>query len=594
MKVKLSVFLAEYLVKKGITDTFMVTGGGAMHLDDALGHNPDMHITFNHHEQACAIAAEGYARASGKLPLVCVTSGPGGTNAITGLIGAWLDSVPMLVISGQVKRETTIVHSDVKLRQLGDQEFNIVDMVKPATKFAVYVDDPNMIKYYLDKAIYLATSGRFGPCWIDIPLDVQGAVIDTDELVEFSPDELEKEYPEYSGQDFDAFISHLKTAKRPLIYAGEGIRFSKSKDLLLKFAEKYNIPVVTCWNALDMFPGNHPLFAGLPGTVGTRGGNFNVQNCDFLMVLGCRLNIRQISYNWQCFAKNAYIAMVDIDKNEMYKKTIKIDLPIHADVHEFLEYVLHNAELDLDFSNWAKRCHDLVIKYTPVLPEYSKNNKPLNPYYFMGELFKKFSKDEIVVMGNGAAAVITQQCAVTKENTILFTNSGCASMGYGFPAAIGAAQAFNGHRVVCIDGDGSFQMNLQEMQTVIFNQWDLKIIYLNNNGYSSIKQTQTNLFKPPFIGIGNGYGLSMPDMSKVAVAYGFPYVKVDSIDTIGLIDEAFAKKGPAFIEVVADENQFFSPKLSSKVLPDGKMVSPEIDDMFPFLSKEEYDSNKIK
>ena len=592
MKIKLSYFLADYLVKEGITDTFMVTGGGAMHLDDALGHHPNMNVTFNHHEQACAIAAEGYARASGKLPLVCVTSGPGGTNAITGLIGAWLDSVPMLVISGQVKRETTIVHSDVELRQLGDQEFNIVDMVKPATKFAVYVDDPNYIKYYLDKAIYLATSGRFGPCWIDIPLDVQGAIIETDELVEFDKSELTPEYQKYNGESYDQFAEKLRNAKKPVIYAGEGIRFSKSKNLLKQFAERYNIPVVTCWNARDMFSSEHRLYAGLPGTVGTRGGNFNVQNSDMLIVLGCRLNIRQISYNWQSFAKNAYIAMVDIDKNEMRKKTIKVDLPIHADVHEFLEYVLTKDE-GLDFSNWAKYCHDLEKKYSPVLPEYSKNNKPLNPYYFMGQLFDYFDDDEVITMGNGAAAVITQQCAKTKNNTILFTNSGCASMGYGFPAAIGAAVAFPGHRVICIDGDGSFQMNLQEMQTVIFNKYNMKIIYLNNNGYSSIKQTQTNLFKPPFIGIGNGYGLTMPDMSKLAPAYGFPYYKIDSIDSIDkVLKEALALQGPVFIEVVVDENQIFSPKLSSKVLPDGKMVSPDIDDMYPFLDKEEYERNK--
>ena len=593
MKVKLSNFLADYLVSKGITDTFMVTGGGAMHLDDALGHQKDMHITFNHHEQACAIAAEGYARASGKLPLVCVTSGPGGTNAITGLIGAWLDSVQMLVISGQVKRETTIVHSDVKLRQLGDQEFNIVDMVKPATKFAVYVDDPYLIKYYLDKAIYLATTGRFGPCWIDIPLDVQAAIIDTDELKEFDPKECEPEYPPYVGQGYAELVEQLKKAKRPVIYAGEGIRFARCKDLLIKFAEKYNIPVVTCWNARDLLYDEHPLFAGMPGTVGTRGGNFNVQNSDLLIVLGCRLNIRQISYNWASFAKNSYIAMVDIDKNEMKKKTIKVNLPIHADVREFLEFALKDDKNHFDFASWAKHCHETNKKYSPVLPEYSKNNKPLNPYFFFGEMFKYFDDDELITMGNGSACVITQQCAYTKKNQVLFSNSGCASMGYGFPAAIGACEAFKGHRVICVDGDGSFQMNLQEMQTVIFNNYNMKIIYLNNNGYSSIKQTQTNLFKPPFIGIGDGYGLTMPDMSKVAPAYGFPYYKIDSIDSIEPnLKKALASKGPAFIEVIVDEKQFFAPKLSSKVLPDGKMVSPEIDDMYPFLSKEEYERNK--
>ena len=287
--------------------------------------------------------------------------------------------------------------------------------------------------------------------------------------------------------------------------------------------------------------------------------------------------------------------MVDIDENEMKKKTIKVDLPIHADVHEFLEYALKDNKPSLDFASWAKRCHELDLKYSPVLPEYSVNNKPLNPYYFLGKVFDYFNDDEIITLGNGAAAVITQQCAHVKKDMIMFSNSGCASMGYGFPAAIGALEAFKGHRVICIDGDGSFQMNIQEMQTVIFNQYDLKIIYLNNNGYSSIKQTQTNLFKPPFIGIGAGYGLSMPDMSKVAPAYGFAYFKIDSIDSIDSeMKKALSTKGPVFIEAVVDDKQFFAPKLSSKVLPDGKMVSPDIDDMYPFLSKEEYESNKVK
>ena len=594
MKIKLSDYLVNFLVENNITDTFMVTGGGAMHLDDSLGHHPGMHVTFNHHEQACAIAAEGYARASGRLPLVCVTSGPGGTNAITGLIGAWLDSVPMLIISGQVKRETTLVHSNVKLRQLGDQELNIVDMVNPVTKFAVFVDDPNLIKYYLQKAIFLATSGRFGPCWLDIPLDVQSSIIETNELIDFNPMELQPECSHYDGRFYDDFINKLSNSKRPVIYAGEGIRFSQSKLLLKQFAEKYNIPVVVSWNAHDMFYNAHPLYAGRPGTVGTRGGNFNVQNSDFLIVLGCRLNIRQISYNWENFAKNSYIVMVDIDENEMKKKTIKVDMPIHADVREFLVYALNDSTHQLNYSDWAEKCHQLDLKYPPVLPDY-KNNKPLNPYYFLKKIFDYFEDDELITLGNGSAGVITQQCAVLKEKMTMFTNSGCASMGYGFPAAIGVAEAFKGRRVICIDGDGSFQMNIQEMQTVAFNQYDLKVIYINNNGYSSIKQTQTNLFNKQFVGIGGGYGLTMPNIGKIAKAYGFSFFRIDSVDSIDAnMKLALSEKGPVLIEAVVDEEQFFAPKLSSKVLPNGKMVSSEIDDMYPFLSKEEYESNKIK
>lgn len=593
MKIKLSDFVVDYLVSKGITDTFLIPGGGAMHLDDSLGKNKQMHLIFNHHEQGCALAAEGYTRLSNKLALVCVTSGPGGTNAITGVMGCWVDSVPMIVISGQVKRETTVVHSDVKLRQLGDQEINITDIVKPITKFSVFVDDPYLIQYYLDKALYLATTGRMGPVWIDIPLDVQAEVIDTSKLKKFHNSEMKKEYNHYKGEYFKEIINRIKNSKRPIIYAGEGIKFSNSRKELIKFAEKYDIPIVTCWNAHDLIPDSHPLYAGRPGTVGTRGGNFNVQNSDLLIILGCRINIRQISYSWDSFAKNAFKIMVDVDKNEMKKKTFKVDIPIHTDVNEFLNYFLKKDKNSYNHKKWVIYAKEINNKYYPVLDSYSLTCKPLNPYYFLSEFTKKLNKNEIMITGNGAAAVITQQVAIIKENTRLFTNSGSATMGYAVPASIGAAVSLKGQRVICIDGDGSLQMNIQELQTIIFNKLNIKIVYLNNNGYSSMKQTQTNLFNKRFVGIGGGVGLSMPNMEKISKAYGFGYFKVDSITSMNKIKKALNTKGPVFIEVIVDENQFFAPKLSSKVLPNGKIVSPEIDDMYPFLSTSEYKKNKL-
>lgn len=595
MKIRLSDFLVEHLLKKGISDTFMITGGGAMHIDDALGHHDKMNKIFNHNEQACTLAAEGYTRVHNKLCLVSVTTGPGGTNAISGVYGAWTDSIPMLVVSGQVKRETSLPHANVKLRQLGDQEVDIVSLVKPVTKFAVYVDDPNLIQYYLDKAIYLATTGRPGPVWIDIPVDVQGAIIDTTKLKKFEPKkDVKPEYPLYNGLHFKDIINRIKKAKRPVICAGDGIHVSNSEKLLIKFAEKYDIPITTPWGSHDLIWDDHKLYGGRPGMMGNRAGNFNVQNADLLLILGYRCGIRQISYNYQCFAKNAYKVMVDIDKNEMYKRTLKIDMPIHADVHEFLEYFIKNDKNSYSHSDWVKHAHSLNKKYHAALPEYYKHNKPLNPYVFFDKFFHYLNKDDVVVTGNGSAAFMSQQVAYIKKGLRYFTNSGSAAMGYGFPAAIGAAVAQKGGRVICIDGDGSFQMNLQELQTAVYSNFNIKILYINNNGYSSIMQTQTNLFKPPLFGVGFGSkGLSFPNMSKVVTAYGIPYYKIDSINNIVSIKDYINKKGLAFIEVVVDPKQFFAPKLASKKLPNGKMISPELDDMSPFLSRNEYKKNKL-
>lgn len=599
MKIKLANYIANFLVQKGITDVFTITGGGAMHLNDAFGHHNQLKCIYNHHEQACSIAAEAYTRLSNNLAIVCVTSGPGGTNAITGVLGGWLDSIPMFIISGQVKRETTIYATELPLRQLGDQEFDIVNSVRNMTKYAQIILNPNDIAYHLEKAYYLCLSGRGGPVWLDIPLDVQASIIDTEELRHFDIDKecnfIEK--PIYDTAKTDAIIEKLKSAKRPVIFAGSGIRLGKSHDIFLQLIEKLKIPVVTTWNAHDLLWDEHPYYCGRPGTIGTRGGNFVVQNADLLLVLGCRCNIRQISYNYSQWATNAYKIIVDIDKFELQKPTLKPDMPIWADVNDVITDLLTNdlsichSENHDRWLEWAKKVN---IKYPATLPEYYKPDAPLNPYVFVTEFTKRLKDDDKIICGNGSACVISFQAGVMKKESRMFTNSGCAAMGYGFPASIGCAVATKGERVICIDGDGSFQMNLQELQTVVYNKLNLKIIYFNNNGYHSIRQTQTNLFSDhPLIGVGDGNGLSFPNMEKVAWAYGIPYLKIskqeDIINAIQFID----KDGPAFIEVVVDPEQNFAPKLSSKVLPDGKIVSPEIDDMFPFLSREEYETNKI-
>lgn len=598
MKMKVAQYIADFLVKQGVTDVFTVTGGGAMHLNDALGHKEGLHSTYNHHEQACSIAAEGYARATGKVAAVCVTSGPGGTNAITGVLGGWQDSIPMFIISGQVKRETTTWSTDVPLRQLGDQEFQIVDTVKTMTKYAVMITEPNEIRYHLEKAWYLCMNGRKGPVWLDIPLDVQAAPIETEELKGFDASELEvQENPVYDTALTEEILSRLQAAKRPVVFAGTGIRLGEAYDEFLQLIDKLGIPVVTAWNAHDVLWDEHPLYCGRPGTVGTRGGNFVVQNSDLLLVLGCRLNIRQISYNYHDFAKQAYKIVVDIDEAELRKPTVKVDLPVHANVKDAMQALLMAdypgaTEQQKEWLVWARAINQ---KYPATLPSYYEKGTPINPYVFITKLSQQLSEGDDIICGNGSACVITFQAAELKKEQRLFTNSGCAAMGYGFPAALGVCVAREGKRVICIDGDGSFQMNLQELQTVVYNQLNMKLIIINNNGYHSIRQTQTNLFKgEPLVGVCDGNGLSFPDFEKLAYAYGIPYVRIDSLDNVeeGL-NKLLNTEGPVLCEAIVDEKQNFEPKLSSKVLPDGRIVSPPIDDMFPFLPKEEYEANHL-
>lgn len=596
MRIKVAQYIADYVLSSGITDCFTVTGGGAMHLNDAFGHKDGLHCMYNHHEQACAMAAEAYARYSGKLALVCVTSGPGGTNAITGVIGGWLDSLPMFIISGQVKRETTIWSTNVPLRQLGDQEYNIIDVAKHMTKYAYMVTEPDEIAYHLEKAIYIATHGRKGPVWLDIPLDVQGALIETDTVKHYDTSEFSEDIGSIDNSTAQEILSRIQSAQRPVILAGTAVRLADAHPEFVALVEKLQIPVVTEWNAHDVLWNDSPFFCGRPGTIGTRGGNFVVQNCDLLLVVGSRLNIRMIGYNRFDFARNAYKIVIDIDAGELRKPTVKVDMPIHADVKDALALLLKGEFRagSVEHRKWLAWCREINVRYPAALPAYYQNSIPLNPYAFMTELFHALDQNDKVICGNGSACVIAFQTAEIKRGMRLFTNSGCASMGYGFPAAIGVSVAAGNERVICIDGDGSFQMNIQEMQTVIHYNRNIKIFLLNNNGYHSIRQTQKNLFKPPMVGVNRDSGVSFPDMEKLAWAYGMKYVRINSLE--GLTERfhlVLDHDGPVICEVVVDENQNFEPKLSSKVLSDGSIVSPSIDDMFPFLSKEEYNANKF-
>lgn len=642
MKIKVSQLIADFMVQKGVRHVFTVTGGGAMHLNDAFGHHPGLECIYNHHEQACSIAAEGYARLSGEIACVCVTSGPGGTNAITGVLGGWQDSIPMFIVSGQVKRITTTEYTDSSLRQLGDQEFQITDCIANMTKYAVMLTNAADVLYHLEKAWFLAKHGRKGPVWIDVPLDIQAAEVDVDTLRHFEETEYEQylrnhksilekrdtesdisdgnyvnfwsetaqeknvklhsvlsmDAPAWDENTFRKVCQALKNAKRPVILAGTGIRLAGARDDFLEMVDALKIPVVTAWNAHDLLWEGHPFDCGRPGTVGTRGGNFVIQNADFVLILACRMNIRMISYQWEHFAKDAVKAWVEIDKNELCKPTFKPDIAVHADVKEFLEHMNEWLEDNAGIissvnADWLLWCKKINERYPAVKEAYYHNSK-LNPYVFIKELTERLQEDTAVVCGNGSACVITFQAARIKKGQRYFTNSGCAAMGYGFPAAIGVAVNGSLHNTVCIDGDGSFQMNMQELQTVVQNKLPIKMVIINNNGYHSIRQTQTNLFKErELVGVCRESGISFPSFEKLAYAYDIPYVRISKVEDCGTkLEDALYGEGPIIIEAVVDEGQNFEPKLSSKVLPDGSLVSPPIDDMYPFLERDEYE--KIK
>lgn len=564
-----------------------------MHLDDALGHQEGLRCIFNHHEQACAIAAEGYTRMTGKLAAVCVTSGPGGTNAITGVLGGWVDSIPMFVISGQVKRETTLWSCpDLNLRQLGDQEVDIISSVKTMTKYCVMITNPQEVAYHLEKAFYLAVSGRGGPVWIDVPLDVQGAMIETDTLNHFDS-QVEKPWrvPEVTEDTAAVVLKKIQEAKAPLILSGTGIRLGGAQEELLALVDKLRIPVVTAWNANDTVAYDNPYFAGMPGTVGTRPGNFAVQNCDLLLSLGCRLNIRMIGYNHFDFAKNAYKIIVDIDPRELCKPTVRPDMPVNADVKDFIGRLLEqDYKPNKKHEKWVGWCKSLIERYPSVPMSYHSAHPPINPYVFIDKLFGLLKEDDRIICGNGSACVITFQAGKVKQGQRMFTNSGCAAMGYGFPAAVGVAVSDNSRRTVCIDGDGSVMMNIQELATVAHNKLNVKLILLNNNGYHSIRQTQHNLFEPPYVGIDSASGIGFPDFGKLAEAFGIRYFTLNEENACdAVLKEALNCEGPCICEVVVDPAQNFAPKSSSKVLPSGQIVSPSLDDMAPFLERKEFE-----
>ncbi len=601
MKIRLADYVADFLVDHGVTDVFSVVGGGAMHLNDALGHNKGLKVTYNHHEQACAIAAEAYARLDNKIAAVCVTTGPGGTNALTGVVGGWLDSIPMFIISGQVRYDTTaryaLQFTESPLRSMGDQEYDIVKSVEPMTKYATMIEDPKKIRYALEKGWHLAVTGRPGPVWIDIPVDYQGCFIETDQLEAYDPAEDDiKLPPDVSDEIIHTVLEKIRNAKRPVFHAGYGIRLSGGYKAFRSVAEKLNIPIVTYWNAVDLIEDEHPLYCGRAGNMGDRPGNWAIQNADLILAVGTRISIRQVGYNWQTWAREAEVIMVDIDQAELRKPTLHVDIPVWADARNFLEK-LDEAAVPRVYEDglWLEACQRWKKEYPAVLPRHwEENGRTANVYAFVRYLSSRLPENSLTAVSNGACCVVGNQAYVIQRGSRMANNSAIASMGYGLPAAIGTCIGGGRNNTICLEGDGSIMMNLQELQTILTNKLPIKIFLINNNGYHSIRITQTNLFSEHSkVGIGpESKDLSFPEFRKIAEAFGYPYYSAYSNGEMKcIVDEVLELEGPVFCEIFTDTQQVWEPKSSTKRLQDGTLVSPPLEDLAPFLPREELERN---
>ena len=584
MKRRVADIIFSTLVDHGITDCFAVVGGGAMFLDNALYHNTDMTKYFNHHEQACAMAAEGYARSTGRMAAVCVTSGPGGTNTLTGVMGAWVDSIPMIVISGQVRYAVSVPQTGLNLRTRGVQEFNIVDTVRTMTKYAKLVVDPLSIRMEVEKAIEIALHGRRGPVWLDIPQDVQSAIVDDGDLIpsDFKIDEVN------DTADVRFVAEELRKAQRPVFLVGAGVLSSGSIDLLEELIGQVRIPVVASLPGSDFLYRNNPLCIGPIGACGQRSANLVVQNSDLIIALGCGLGFAVTGFNQDTFATRAKIVAVDVDDQELAKKGLKVFKKILADVRPFMECLLASGIRYEAPRTWLDYCAKLKKRFSPFeAAEGKSDDDRVCSYVFWKEYYKVVPEDQILVLGNNSAITSALQIGKQFKDQHIFTNYNCGSMGYDIPAAIGTSIAMK-REVLLATGDGSLMMNLQELQTIVHYKIPVKIMVFENQGYNAIRQTSKNFFKGELIGCTPETGVSFPDFKKVADAFGLKYVKCScNKDVQSSLRRLLGFEGPAIMEISQLIDDPVSPKVMSRTDENGKMISPALHDMYPFLPEEE-------
>lgn len=594
---KLSDYVIRFIAEQGVKHVFMLPGGGAMHLVDSLGRCKDIEYICNLHEQACAIAAEAYARCTNNLGVVLVTTGPGGTNTITGLAGAWLESTPCLFVSGQVKRSD--MKKNLGVRQLGPQELDIVSIVKTITKYAITVTEPTSIKYHLEKAVTLSKSGRPGPVWIDIPLDVQASQIDPESLEGFDKSTLIKHASD-SVKLVDKVVQTidlLNQSERPVLLVGNGVRVAGAHDICLQMIELLQIPVLTTWTGKDILWDAHPLNFGSPGIIAPRGPNFTIQNADMLITIGTKLDFSITGFDKSLFARAAKKVIVDIDESELKKFQILVDIPICSDAMSFIDEIIHQSSLirKTNRSLWFKRCKEWKEKYPVVISEYWSQKKYVNSYIFTTILSELLDTDDLVVPGSSGSGLDTFLLSFKiKQGQRVFNTGGLGAMGFGIPASIGGCVASGRKRTICVDGDGGFQMNIQELETVVRLNLPIKYFVLNNQGYASIRAMQQNHFGGHLVACGSSSGLTLPDVVKQAQSYGIEATRIVNHENIKeTITAVLQSPCPCVCDVMIDPNQIIGPRISSYVRPDGSIISKPIEDLWPFLDRKEFFDNMI-
>ena len=604
MRQKVSDYIADFIADAGITDIFTVPGGLAMHMNDSFGHHSRIHCTYHHHEQACGMAAEAYARYSGRMAGVCVTAGPGTTNAVTGVLGCWMSSIPMIVLSGQTRTATSVESTGLDLRSRGIQECEIVDIVKPITKYAVKIRDAATIRYHLERAVYLARNGRPGPVWVDVPLDIQGGSIETDDLAGYDPaEDPDEKKPEIPGEVIDDILERIRNAKRPVLFPGFGVRLAGAHDRFIEMAEILGVPVADGVSSVDAIAYDHPLYTGRCGGTGDRAGNFAVQNSDVFFSIGCRLSYSQTGFKTEGWAREAYKIIADIDRNEIMKSDLRVDLPVVSDAKDLVEKIIAGAEaLGATKENplnkaekWRDKCREWKMKYPAVTKEHYEvlEEGRTNIYAFYNELSDALDDDAILMVSVGTSRVVGSQTFRTKAGQRFITNSNTASMGFDLPAVVGISRAEPGRTIVCVTGEGSLMMNLQELQTLRQNKIPFRLFVINNEGYHSVRQTQSGFFKTSLVGVGEESGdLSFPDLGQLAPAFGLSYYACHEPENLkSTIRRALMSGESCICEIFVTKKQFTEPKISSRKLEDGSMVSAPLEDMYPFLSREELAEN---